>query len=119
MKTLSLVLALLPAPALADYACTLVQQCGGGACEDFTGGPATLRELGDSWQLEIGGQIWEGFGTASADTGGELSVVFPPQNGASGLASLFPSGDVLMTFHAFAESPVAITGTGTCTEEEG
>ena len=53
------------------------------------------------------------------DAGGEVSIVLPPQNGMSGLVSIFPSGEFLFTAHAYGQGAVAITGSGNCTGEGG
>ncbi len=117
---LILSLVLLPAPALsASFDCTIQQQCGGGTCEPFAGGPMVVREMGDLWQVEIGGTIYEGYATTTMDTGGEVSIVLPPQQGMSGLVSIYPSGEVSFTAHAYGDGPVAITGSGNCAGEGG
>lgn len=115
MKRLfSLLLALVPAPALANFDCTIAQQCGGGACEPFTAGPMTVVEAGDVWQIQIGDITYEGYSTTTMDAGGEVSIVVPPQQGMSGLVSIYPSGEVSFTAHAYSGGAIAITGTGTC-----
>jgi hypothetical protein len=114
MKALALTLLLFPSAALADFDCTIVQQCGGGTCEPFTAGPMAVREMGDTWQVEIDGTIYEGYSTTTMDVGGEVSIVLPPQLGMSGLISIYPSGDVSFTAHAFSDGVFSITGTGTC-----
>ena len=75
MKTLAFALLLLPTAALADFDCAIAQQCGGGACEPFGGGPMVVREVGDTWQVEIDGTVYEGYSTTTMDTGGEVSIV--------------------------------------------
>ncbi|MBA3910325.1 MAG: hypothetical protein C0524_10690 [Rhodobacter sp.] len=108
---------LAPAPALANIECTIVQQCGGGTCEPFDGGPLLLQEVGDVWQVSLAGQMWEGYSTTSADTAGLVSIVLPPQNGMEGLISVYPSGEVSFTAHAYGDGPVSITGSGNCTAD--
>ena len=112
-------LALIPAPALAGYECTATQQCGGGTCEAYAGGPFLIEEAGDVWRVSTDGQSWDGYITTTADTGGEVSIVLPPQNGMSGLVSIFPSGEFLFTAHAYGQGAVAISGSGTCMTEGG
>ena len=119
MKRLLALITLLPTPALANFDCSIERQCGGGACEAFAGGPMTVRELGDSWQVEIAGTIYEGYETTTMETGGEVSIVLPPQQGISGLVSIYPSGEVSFTVHAYSEGAVAITGSGNCSGEGG
>ena len=120
MKVAALaVLALLPAPAFAGYECAATQQCGGGTCEAYTGGPFLIEESGDVWRVSTGGQSWEGYQTTTVDTGGEVSIVLPPQNGMSGLVSIFPSGEFLFTAHAGGQGAVAITGSGSCAGDGG
>ena len=120
MKHLILALvALAPLPALADYQCIAERQCGGGACEAYAGGPFLIEEAGDVWRVSTEGQAWEGYATTTTDTGGEVSIVLPPQNGMSGLVSIFPSGEFLFTAHAYGEGAVAITGSGTCAADGG
>ena len=112
-------LALLPAPAFAAFECEVDRQCGGGACEAYAGGPFLIEEAGDVWRVSTEGQAWEGYATTTTDTGGEVSIVLPPQNGMSGLVSIFPSGEFLFTAHAYGEGAVAITGSGTCAADGG
>ena len=112
---LALTPTLVPAPALAaSFDCTIARQCGGGTCEPYGGGPLVLEEAGDLWQVSTGGQSWQGYASAAPEQGGELSIVIPPQNGVSGLISVYPSGEVSFTVHAFGEGAIAITGSGTC-----
>jgi hypothetical protein len=113
MKRFLYALALLPTPALANFECTILQQCGGGVCEPFTGGPMTITQAGDLWQVSMAGQTWEGPGTTREDAG-EFAIYLPPQNGMSGLISIYPSGEVSFTAHAYGDMAVAITGSGTC-----
>ena len=115
--TVLALVALLPAPALAGFECTVTRQCGGGTCEAYAGGPFVLEEAGDIWKVSTGGQTWDGYVTTTADTGGELSIVIPPQNGMSGLVTVFPAGEFLFTAHAIG--PVAITGEGACVATGG
>ncbi len=113
-------LALLPAPAMAGFDCTLVQQCGGGACEPFTGGPMVLTEAGDVWQISLDGQQWQGYATTTLEVGSEVSIVIPPQSGMSGLISVYPNGEAAFTVHAMGDSGlVVITGSGNCSGEGG
>jgi hypothetical protein len=114
-----LTLVLTSAPALADFECPIVQQCGGGICEVFTGGSLLLREEGDVWQVSIDDQTWQGYATVAPEAGSETSIVLPPQNGVSGLISVYPSNEVSFTVHAYGEGPVAITGSGSCTSGGG
>jgi hypothetical protein len=108
-------LALLPTPALAGFDCTLVQQCGGGTCEAFTGGPMVLTETGDVWQIALDGQQWQGYATATLEAGGEVSIVIPPQGGISGLISITPTGEAAFTVHATSDNTlVVITGSDSC-----
>ena len=52
MKHLILALvALAPLPALADYQCIAERQCGGGACEPYTGGPFLIAQTGESFRV--------------------------------------------------------------------
>jgi hypothetical protein len=119
-KTAIVMLALLPLPALADFDCTLLQQCGGGTCEDFTGGGLLLQEAGDVWQISIDGQKWDGYATTTMADAGAVSIVIPPVDGMSGLISVYPSGEAAFTVHAMSETGlVAITGTGNCAGEGG
>ena len=114
MKTLAFALLLLPTAALADFDCAIAQQCGGGACEPFGGGPMVVREVGDTWQVEIDGTVYEGYSTTTMDTGGEVSIVIPTQQGMSGLVSIYPTGEVSFTAHAYSGQAIAITGSGNC-----
>ena len=108
-------LVLLPTPALANLDCTLAQQCGGGTCEPFTGGPMLLKEAGDVWQISLDGQQWDGYTANTPDPDAEISIVIPPQGGISGLISVLPTGEVAFTVHAAGDQGlVAITGSGTC-----
>jgi hypothetical protein len=113
------VLALIPAPALAGFECSIDRQCGGGTCEPFTGGPFLILEAGDMWRISWEGQEWEGYSTTTMQSPGEASIVIPPQNGVSGLISIYPSGEISFTAHAYGDSAVAITGSGTCMTEGG
>jgi hypothetical protein len=121
MKHLVLAVALMaPAPIwAASFDCTIAQQCGGGTCEAFDGGPMLVQEAGDVWQVSLAGQSWEGYSSSTQTAEGEVSIVIPPQNGMSGLISIFPSGEVLFTAHAYGDSAIAITGSGTCAGEGG
>jgi hypothetical protein len=112
-------LALIPAPALAGFACKIDQQCGGGTCEPFSGGPFLIKETRDAWNISWEGQEWQGYSTIAMEAGGEASIVIPPQNGVSGLISIYPSGEISFTAHAYGASAVAITGSGTCTSDGG
>ncbi|MBN8632620.1 MAG: hypothetical protein J0L76_17415 [Rhodobacterales bacterium] len=112
-------LALIPTSALAGYECTATQQCGGGTCEPYAGGPFLIEEAGDVWRVSTDGQAWEGYQTTTVEAGGEVSIVLPPQNGMSGLVSIFPSGEFLFTAHAYGQGAVAITGSGNCMAEGG
>jgi hypothetical protein len=112
-------LALIPAPALAGFECSIDRQCGGGACEPFAGGPFLIVESGDTWRISWEGQAWEGYTTTSMLGAGEASIVIPPQNGVSGLISIYPSGEISFTAHAYGEGAVAITGSGICMTEGG
>ena len=117
---ITLVLGLAPLPALAaSFECTIQTQCGGGTCEAFTGGPFLIEEAGDLWRVSSDGQSWDGYATTTVEMGGEVSIVLPPQNGMSGLISIFPSGEVLFTAHAYGDGAVAITGMGNCAGEGG
>jgi hypothetical protein len=115
MRKLLMVLAFLaPAPALADVICTIERQCGGGTCEPFQGGPMALREVGDLWQVELQGDVWEGYATTTVETD-EISIVIPPMDGLSGLVSVYPSGQGVFTVHANGpDGMVVISGTGLC-----
>ena len=112
-------LALLPAPAFAGFECSITQQCGGGSCEPFDGGPFLIDEAGIVWRVSWEGQEWEGYSTTTTQARGEVSIVIPPQNGVSGLISIYPTGEISFTAHAFGDSAVAITGSGTCLTEGG
>lgn len=112
-------LALFPAPAFAGFECSITQQCGGGTCEPFAGGPFLIQEAGDVWRISWQGQEWEGYSTTTTQALGEASIVIPPQNGVSGLISIYPSGEISFTAHAYGDSAVAITGSGTCMTEGG
>lgn len=113
MKRLLTILALLPTPALANIECTVTRQCGGGACEPYAGGPFLIEEVGDAIRVSADGQVWDGYITTGLDVP-EISIVLPPQNGMSGLISVFPSGEFLFTAHAMGDMAVAISGEGTC-----
>ena len=113
MKRLLVTLALLPTPALADLTCTVDRQCGGGICEPYPGGPFLIEETGETVRVSADGQSWEGYVSNGGDTG-ELSIVLPPQNGMSGLISVFPDGAFLFTAHAQGDMLVAISGEGSC-----
>ena len=121
MKHLLLAVAgMAPAPALAaSFDCAITQQCGGGTCEAFDGGPMLVQEAGDVWQVSLAGQSWEGYSTTTLVAGDEVSIVIPPQNGMSGLISIYPTGEVSFTVHAYGDAAVAITGSGTCAGEGG
>jgi hypothetical protein len=119
IKAVCAFLALLPVPALAGFECSIAQQCGGGTCEPFNGGPFLIKEAGDAWRISWEGQEWEGYSTTTVDAGGEASIVIPPQNGVSGLISIYPSGEISFTAHAYGDQAVAITGSGTCMTEGG
>lgn len=118
MKRLFAVLALLPTPALATIECSVTRQCGGGTCEAYAGGPFLIEEVGDAIRVSADGQVWEGYITTGLDVP-EISIVLPPQNGMSGLISIFPSGAFLFTAHAMGDMAVAISGEGTCEETGG
>jgi hypothetical protein len=114
MKLAVVLLALLPAPAFAAFECAIERQCGGGTCEAFDGGPMTLRETGDVWEVSLAGSTWNGYSTTTVESG-ETSIVIPPEDGMSGLVSVYPSGETAFTVHmGGAEGMVVITGTGTC-----
>jgi hypothetical protein len=112
-------LALIPTQALASFECTIDRQCGGGTCEPFDGGPFLIEEAGDYWRVSWQGQAWEGYSTTTIADGEEVSIVVPPQNGVSGLISIYPSGEISFTAHAYGDAPVAITGSGNCMTEGG
>jgi hypothetical protein len=117
----SLFIALAADPALAaSFDCTIERQCGGGACDPFTGGPLVLEETGDMWQVSLDGTVWQAYASTTIEDGGEVSLVIPPQGGMSGLITVMPSGQVAFTVHANSEiGLVAITGEGNCTGEGG
>lgn len=116
---LAALLALIPSATLAGFECNIDRQCGGGTCEPFTGDPFLIEEAGDVWQISWQGQAWEGYQTSMIEAGGEVSIVIPPQNGVSGLVSIFSAGEILFTAHAMGDSAVAITGSGTCMANGG
>jgi hypothetical protein len=119
MKTAVLAfLAFAPTQAFA-FECTITQQCGGGTCEPFTGGPFLVEEVGDVWNVSMDGQSWQGYSASTVEAGGEISIVLPPQNGMSGLISIYPSGEISFTAHAYGDSAVAITGSGNCLADGG
>lgn len=109
--------ALLPTSALAGFDCTVERQCGGGTCEPFTGGPFAIEQIGDTWSVKLGEQVWQAFDSGHIDDTGELVLVMPPQAGMSGMISIFPDGKFLFTAHA--AGPVAISGEGACTATGG
>jgi hypothetical protein len=119
IKAASALVFLLSTPVLAGFECSIDRQCGGGTCEAFTGGPFLIIEAGDAWRISWEGQEWEGYSTTTVNDVGEASIVIPPQNGVSGLISIYPSGEISFTAHAYGESAVAITGSGTCKMEGG
>jgi hypothetical protein len=112
-------MALSPLPAFAGFECAITRQCGGGTCEPFDGGPFLIEEAGDVWRIDWEGQAWEGYSTTTIEDGGEVSIVIPPQNGVSGLISIYPSGEISFTAHAYGDGAVAITGSGNCMTEGG
>jgi hypothetical protein len=114
MRSILLAFALLPTPALAGFDCTILRQCGGGTCEPFTGGNMLVEETGDVWSITMDGQRWEGYSASTLTEGGEVAVVVPPQNGMSGLISVYPSGEILFSVHANGSGAIAITGSGNC-----
>lgn len=116
MRKFILSLALLaPVPALANFECTVIRQCGGGACEPFQGGPLLLEETGDVWLVTLGEFQWQGYATTTVDNGGLVSIVIPPLEGVSGLVSVYPDGTMAATFHSpHPEEVISITGTGNC-----
>ena len=115
-----LLLTLSASPALANFTCVVERQCGGGACEAFSGGPLTLREAAGAWQVGLGGAEWEAYPVTEIAPGGEINLVIPPQDGMSGLITVTPAGALAFTAHAGSEDGlVAITGEGTCTSEAG
>jgi hypothetical protein len=117
---LGLLLGLAPIPGLAaSFDCAIQQQCGGGTCEPFEGGPFLVEEIGDIWRISSDGQSWDGYATTTIETAGELSIVIPPKDGLSGLVSIYPSGEILFTAHAYGDGAVAITGMGNCAGEGG
>ena len=119
MKTAAIaILALFPAQAFA-FECTIAQQCGGGTCEPFAGGPLLVKEAGDVWQVSMDGQNWQGYSTTTTETGGEVSIVLPPQGGMSGLISIYHGGEISFTVHAYGSGAVAITGSGNCMADGG
>jgi hypothetical protein len=118
--TLFAIMTLASAPAqAASFDCTILQQCGGGTCEAFDGGTMLVRQAGDVWQVSLAGQAWEGYSTTTTEAGGEVSIVLPPQNGISGLISIYPTGEVSFTVHAYGDAAIAITGSGNCAGEGG
>ena len=120
MKYLTLAFCLVTTPVLAAIECTIERQCGGGACDPFTGGPMVLEETGDVWQVSLDGSVWQAYASTTMEAGGDVSLVIPPQGGMSGLITVKPSGQVAFTVHADAEiGLVAITGEGTCAGEGG
>ena len=120
MKSLALLLALLPTTAFADFQCTIAQQCGMGQCEAFQGEPVVVHEAGDLYEVTFGGQIYEGYVTSTLEGLAQLDIVVPPQQGTSALISIFENGTTAMTFHAMTDGGViAVTGYGDCTGEGG
>lgn len=121
MKTLlTAALALLPTTALADFECNIVQQCGMDQCEAFQGEPVVVREAGDLWQLNFGGQVYEGYVTSTIEGLSQIDIVIPPQQGTSALISIFDNGMAAMTFHAMSDGGlIAITGYGDCAGDGG
>lgn len=118
MKSMVLaLLALSTTPALAGFECSVERQCGGGTCEPFQGGPFRIEPSGDTWQVALGDQLWQGFDAGHIDDTGELVIVMPPQAGMSGMVSIFPDGAFLFTAHS--AGPVAISGEGSCTATGG
>jgi len=119
MKYLIVALSLTATPALAGFECAIERQCGGGACEPFAGGPLLLNETGDGWEVSMDGATWSGYPASTVTDGGEVAIVIPPQGGVTGLISVYPSGDVSFTVHAYGDQAVAITGQGKCTTAGG
>lgn len=117
MKHAALLFALLPAPALAGFDCTVERQCGGGTCEAYAGGPFAIEQTGDTWEVKSSDQSWQAFDAGNIDDTGELVLVMPPQAGMSGMVSIFPDGKFLFTAHA--AGPVAISGEGACVATGG
>jgi hypothetical protein len=117
MNRAALLFALLPAPALAGFECTVERQCGGGTCEAYSGGPFLIEPAGDIWEVKSGDQTWQAFDAGHIDDTGELVLVMPPQAGMSAMVSVFPDGKFLFTAHA--AGPVAISGEGACVATGG
>ena len=114
MRVLLAALCLTATPALSNtLTCTVERQCGGGACEPYAGGPFVIEETGETVRITADGQVWEGYVSNDGNTE-ELSIVIPPQNGMSGLISVFPAGEFLFTAHAKGDMVVAISGEGSC-----
>ena len=74
-----------------------------------------VEKTGDIWSITLDGQRWEGYSAATVTEGGEVAIVIPPQSGMSGLISIYPSGEMSFTVHAYGKGAIAITGSGNCT----
>lgn len=116
-RTVLALMVLFPAPVFAGYECTATQQCGGGTCEPYSGGPFVIEQTGDTWAVKSGEQVWQAFDAGHIDDSSQLVLVMPPQGGMSGMISIFPEGQFLFTAHA--AGPVAITGDGACVATGG
>ena len=120
MKSLlPILLALLSSPAAAAFDCNVFQTCNAGDCKPFEDGAMLIEEPGDVWKVSIMGETYEGYATTTMDTGGEVSIVLPPQGPLSGLVSVYPTGELLFTVHVPGDPAMAIVAYGNCAGEGG
>ncbi len=97
MKTLAFALLLLPTAALADFDCHRPLWRRG------------LRPLGGPWSSARSANLARDRWPIHHHDGGRL-----PQQGMSGLVSIYPTGEVSFTAHAYSGQAIAITGSGNC-----
>jgi hypothetical protein len=114
-------LALLPTPALADFDCTLVEECSKTGCLPFPGGPLLLRDQGERWTITLDDTALTGVALSGAD-GPALDMVtlaVPYQDDMSGWISIYPTGELTFTVHARTLTVGSVTFNGTCKAVSG
>jgi hypothetical protein len=100
MKAAVVGLLALPAPAFAAFDCIVFQRCTGLGCEQYEGS-ILVEQTGEMWTVSGPWETHEGYETMLDQVDG-VSIVLPAQGGISGLLSIYPKGDLVLTIH---ESP--------------
>jgi hypothetical protein len=106
-------LAFLPTPALADFDCTLVEECAKTGCLPFPGGPLLLRDQGEGWTITLDDTALTGVALAGAAGSAPdvVTLAVPFQDDMSGWISIYPTGELTFTVRTLTVGSVTFNGT--------